>query len=304
MMIAGMPAGTFVKRARKQRGFKLTSLADEIISESLLSNFENGKKGISREKLAFLLERLGFDADIIDAEDDLRKNKIRDCVIRRDNKSAIQLLCALENDYDFMDETRNKQFVAIMNAGVAINLEKPPGEIRSIILHGLKITIPHFHEKYVSDYLLTGGDIELIKQLASLYEMSGDKSAAIKLMYNLIANLETNCTDERRLAKYYPSMVFNLTTFLCDMNEYEKAIHLCDKGIAVCRKSYALFTLPKLIANKALCLYEMGDEKKGKALFLEAYYLYDAYELFDSKKRLHDYVFNKYKLNLYKIALI
>ncbi|MCL2500013.1 MAG: transcriptional regulator [Defluviitaleaceae bacterium] len=288
--IAGMPAGSFIKRVRKQRKLPQQDLAVGIMDRTTLSKLESSAHMPPYDKLAQLVERLGFGADIIGTDERQRKSEIEGYLSRRDTESAHRLMGELEIDDDFMSNGNNRQFIIIAKVACAIIKKENPGRILTLIRKGLEITIPHFHEKYVGDYLLTSNDIELINQMTVVYWENGQRNDAINLMTSLVRNIDENCADPRYRGRNLPTLLYNLTSYLHEVGRYEDAIPLCDKGIAVCLETFALFTLPQLISNKACCLLDMGDKDESLRLYRQALVLFDVYKRFDYKEMTRDYV--------------
>jgi tetratricopeptide (TPR) repeat protein len=159
------------------------------------------------------------------------------------------------------------------------------------------VTKCRFHINAAPDYLLTSSEITLINQLTIVYYREGENDKAIDLMQALVLNFDTVCADEQYRARKYPTLVFNLTKYLYDQGRYAEAIALCDKAIDVCLEVFYLYMLPKLIISKACCLHELGKHNESKMLAIQAYHLFDAYKLHDSKESAK--VKKKEKFNVY-----
>jgi tetratricopeptide (TPR) repeat protein len=55
--------GNWIKKERKKKGFKRQEdLVDDVLSQSVISYIESGKGQVSKSKVLYLLERLGFNA--------------------------------------------------------------------------------------------------------------------------------------------------------------------------------------------------------------------------------------------------
>jgi len=285
MKIGNLPVGEFIRQARIQRKITQVHLASDIMDATSLAHLEKGTRFPTREKIVQILERLGFDGDIIDAADEQRKSEIRNALYYENVTTAEELLLTLEKDNFFMSEINNLQFIYMSKATISTIKNESPLMVREIVMAGLKITLPFFQEKYIQEYLLTGNDITLINQLAISYKNEGNHCESIKIQNLLIENIETNCIDFRHNSRYYPYLIYGITKHLGEIGEYKKAIPLCDKGIAMCHKTNNFTLLPDIMLNKACCLCETNNIPEGIKLLLTTTHMYMAYG-FDAKVAL------------------
>ena len=305
MTIANIPVGKFIKTARKQRGWSQDTLGIDILERSIISKLERGLYIPPVQKIAQLLERLGFSADIIGTDEQQMKSEILACISNRDIKNAMRLIKKLEDDKKFMESEKNQQFIFYVKTAVAIVQNELPGKIKALIKEGLKITISDFNDKDVDKYLLTSNDIQLINQLTILYWNNNECDAAITLMTVLIDNFDKNCSDPRYRAQHYPTLVYNLTSYLHDLGKYKETIPLCDKGIEVCQETHSFSKLPLIIANKAFSLFHLGDKDGSLHLYRQVFYLFDSYAMYEYKEITRKSVKEKYirSPNRWRISL-
>jgi tetratricopeptide (TPR) repeat protein len=57
--------GKFIRKTRKERGLRLEDLSDEHISTATISNIERGVPHVNKEKVLYLMSKLGLDLDEI-----------------------------------------------------------------------------------------------------------------------------------------------------------------------------------------------------------------------------------------------
>jgi len=284
MLIGDIPAGEFIRQARKQLKWSQFDLGMGIVDRSKISKIESGEVIPSYDTLVQLVERLGFDADIITHAKNQAINQLEAYTSSNNIAAAEALIKKLEKDDIFMDNLFNKQALQASKVAIAIINKDPIGKIRAMVIRGLDITIPNFDEAKVADYLLTKTGIKLLNQLSIVYWDSNEKEKAIQLMEALVANFEMRCSDNRHKARILPTLLFNLTSYLHDIGEYKKAILLCEKGIAACVNLPAFPLLPHLITNKAACLYNLRDIDGSKALFEQAFHIFAGYNNFEYKE--------------------
>jgi len=300
LMIGTLTVGEFIKKIRTQRKLSQHDLAIGIFNNrTVISKIENGHFVPSYEKLVLLVERLGFGADCIGENHHQDIKELNSYSNSNKFDKMEELITALEKNDDFMDSIYNRQALMVSNIIVMREKDAPTESVRTIILSGLKITLRNFDEKKIADYLLTVNDIKLINQLAILYWKIKNTDAAIRLMHDLIKNLETNCADVRFRKKMLPWLYYNLSKYLYDTNRYSEEIPLLDRGIAFCRESNSLFYLPHLIGNKAWCKYRLGNDTEAFPLFVQAYYTYSAYTLYDNRDIVRNFVLKHYGADLH-----
>jgi len=143
--------------------------------------------------------------------------------------------------------------------------------------------------------LLTGNDIALINQLVIIYEKKNMRDEAIDIMLALVRNFEKTCQDKRFRARYYPTLIYNLTKYLQEAGRHEEAIPLCEKGIAVCANTFTFSKLPSLISNKACCLHDRGDWEGALHHARQAYYIFIALNNYLYAEDVKTYVQNNFK---------
>ncbi|MCL2188768.1 MAG: helix-turn-helix domain-containing protein [Defluviitaleaceae bacterium] len=297
--IGNMDVGTFIKKARKQRGLTQSELADGIIGRrDSLSKIETGKISCSYDTLVQLIERLGYSADILPTDEWQRKNEVEASLSARNTVTATQLVAELEANDDFMYKTINRQYILRSKAAIAIINEESPAKIIKMVDRALKMSIPNFDEKRIEEYLLTSNDIILINQLSLVRWESSKRDDAVNTMLALMRNFENNCADPRYLGRHYPTLVFNLTSYLRDMNRQTEAIPLCDKGIDICIKTYDTYMLPQITSNKACCLFDIGDRDGSLSLFKQVYYSFEMYKMYRYKEIIRNFVADNFNIVL------
>jgi len=299
MMIGSLTIGEFIKDIREQRKLTQQDLATGIFTDhSYISKLERGKYNPPYKKVVLLMERLGFSAESINASYHREVHEIDKKIQEEKFDEIKERVTRLEKDDDFMSMLFNRQAIDYFKVVLAMQNKENPSNIRAMIMRGLKMTLSDFEEKKVAQYLLTTNDIKLIDCLAILYWKMGQVDDAIRLMYDLIANFDIHCIDERNRARILPWMYLNLTTYLYNAGRYEEELPLLKEGINICRKYNSMFCLPHLIGNMAWCKFRLGHKKDSLKLFYQAYYMRDAHALEEPRKRVRNFVLENFGMDL------
>ncbi|MCL2187400.1 MAG: hypothetical protein FWC16_01190 [Defluviitaleaceae bacterium] len=88
----------------------------------------------------------------------------------------------------------------------------------------IKITIPNYNNEEVAQYHLAKQEAGIIRTLAPTYFRTQRERAAIAPGYRLKSNLEENCIDKDTMGEVYPSLIYNIATFLGRLNHSEECI--------------------------------------------------------------------------------
>ena len=108
--------------------------------------------------------------------------------------------------------------------------------------------------------------------MATQYFSIGEEERAVEILYGLKKNVEARCVDKIERGLRYPSIIYNLTKILGEMDKDEEALPLCDEGIEVCIDTSSLRLLPNITYNKVHSLYKVNDKAAAGILLREVYH--------------------------------
>ncbi|MCL2287788.1 MAG: helix-turn-helix domain-containing protein [Candidatus Bathyarchaeota archaeon] len=291
-------AGEIIKQLREQRGMTQQELSASLLERGHLSKIENGKIMPKKDTLKVLLERLGYNPILSmdfflgekEAEFQSMVDKIEGLLKMRKTQEADVFITQLENNEEFMKIPPNKQQLLYFKAGSKLYKNEDAAEVLKLLEGAIKITTPKFREEYIPKYFLTKTDIAIINGFAIVYGENNQLENAIALLYRLKDNFDNRFMDNESKGRHYPMVIENLTRYLTKAKKHEEAIKLCDVGIKFCIESSHMRLLPRIVTNKAICMYEIGDKEQCKKLLRQAYYTYEMREQFDSMQNIKNYV--------------
>ncbi|MFS8514779.1 MAG: helix-turn-helix domain-containing protein, partial [Planifilum fulgidum] len=98
--------GEVIRKVRKERGMRLEDLADEHISPATISNIERGVPHVSKDKVNYVLDKLGLSLDRLPEMMTREQKKLEDIRLQltaveslieaKENKLAAEKLEALQ----------------------------------------------------------------------------------------------------------------------------------------------------------------------------------------------------------------
>lgn len=121
------------------------------------------------------------------------------------------------------------------------------------------------------------------------YIRMGEHERAISMLYQLMQNIKERCIDKIEKGRRLPTVIYNLTKALGEVDRREEAIRLCDEGKEVCLETGFLRMLPVLMGNKAFSLLARGKKDECVALLIDIHHTLKLSERYDEIKLLKDY---------------
>ena len=290
--------GETIKKLREQRGMTQEKLAGPHMCRTHIYKIEKGKVKPTKETLTTLVNRFGYSLeqffelffDEKEAKFQATLETIESHLKQKNLEEADTLLSQLEEDEDFMGKITYRQRTMSYKASLVIYKGGEASKARKILMEAIKIHIPKFNEKDISEYWLTKDDVGIIVKLAASYGEEGQLDEAANLLYNLKSNFDNQYRDSNLKGREYPSIIFNLTRYLTAAKRYEEVIELCDIGIKFCKNNSHMRLLPLIVLNKARSLYEIGDKETCKKLLRQAYYTLEMHERFEYVEYIKSYV--------------
>ena len=293
--MAVFKAADLIKRMRKQKRMSQEELAYSIVDRATLSKIENGKSESSMEIIMQLLEKLGYEPEVtVDfylTEEQTGAMKLKAELdsyltyqIKGDDNPAIkkidELIKQLENDEQFMQFTRNKQYILISKSCNLINQRWMNEDVRKPLYEAIKFNIPFFDESCIEEYFLTKNDMKILNLLAIQYAGEGfDRyddamlDRAIQILVGMKKNMDTHFMDIILKSDYYPQICYNLASYLNEgKNLPEDALFYCDEGIKSCHETSNAKMLPGLSLAKAMALFNLERKDEALSLATMAYY--------------------------------
>ena len=245
---------------------------------STLSRIERGVIMPSKGTLEALFERLGYDPNkmsnyFLDGKNvEVQKtiDAIDTAIGYRKADELKELIRKLENNMKYVALPLSKQFVLYAKGALAL-IDKNPQEALELLEGAIKITIPKFDTKEISDYLLTELDRRIISIMAIIHKTLGRQEAAIEMYYSLKHNYDKHVIDRKDFGKNYTILLFNLVLWLTDMGKLDEVLKLYEECKKICIETGFGFVLPSVTCYAAIAKHELGMDG-CEELFRQSYY--------------------------------
>lgn len=150
-----------------------------------------------------------------------------------------------------------------------------------MLLDAIKISIPTFSVKNISDYYLSKQDQKILNRLAISYSEENQPDKAVEIMYELKHNYDKHCIDSEEMGLYYPAIIYSLARFLGEADRLEESLEICDIGFNVCKETRSLYRLPFILCLKAANLGWLGRKDESMKLFAQIVNMMELYEMHD-----------------------
>lgn len=298
-------SATLIKDLRTEKGLTQAALSNGICSQRELSRIEKGDTVPNLNTFSLLMQRLGENP-----------SKYYKYVVSAAEKAELDKRYELESLYQCLkfDETRKrldfikeqeyfkngngKQFVLWLESGLACNIDKDFVKGIEFAIEGIKATKPDFKEGNISSYILTQDEVNLINSLAVCYYRSNNPKSSIKVLSDLILNLEKNYFDESERIKTHIKILYNYTKALYDFKNYDECIDYCNRAISISNKNLEARYLPLFIGYKGFSLYNQGEKEESEKYIKQLLVILDAQERYYELEQLRAYCTNELEINI------
>ena len=279
--------GEFIRQRRKELNLSQEDLAYGICEVSTLSRIENGRCTPSRSKINALLQRLGLPEERYYAivsknekEIEALKKEIVACNVMHQPQKGYEFLEQLEKICE-PDDFLTKQFILrsrILLGDLDGSISDPAKQVE-LLLQAIKITVPDFSIDRINDFLYTFDEIKIINQLANTYSDMSEFDVALQIFTQLIKYIEKHFHEIILKGDgMFPMVLHGYARTLDLAKRYQESLDITEKGKKVCVNYGNYQFLPGFIALSAEDYYFLGEIEKSKECYIEAYYLYRAFE--------------------------
>jgi len=289
--------GSLIKDLRTRKGIKQEELAYGIMDRTALSKIERGLAMPSKTNLDTLLERLGYTphltAEILMTAEEVEiqkmKNNLQAYVSQLRFEEADILIERLEQNKNFHINKLNKQWLLHMKAGNEMQKGKAEEENYDLIIEALRLTLPNFSEDKIKNYHLSVQEIRLLIALAHFHYINSNLDNAIAINFQLKMYFDNRVFDVFKKGQYFPQVLSNLASFLCDAKRFDEVLDITNYGIQICKETSWFYFLPDLSWSKAESLFELGQLEESRAMVKDIYHTYSLFERHYEKKLFKKY---------------
>lgn len=261
--------GRLIRAVRNKKNLSQSDLANEICTQSTISNIE--KKGFCDNVLIFsrICERLELDMShcIIDPTEKYLIQLLTEaeqlCILLK-HKQAYYLLKTIDKNTIFLNDLIKKKYLYLK--GITCLLGKINKTEALFYLHqGAEIT----HKANIFNYLS-------LNALGIFYELEKEYQKAEGYFNRSLSQL-------RKFKKNYPfeacRIYYNSAKFYSEIKMYQKSVELCDLGIEICKSNKSIYLLDFLLYERAYNKRKLGENTTED--YLQAYYFS---KFFNNKK--------------------
>lgn len=286
--------GTYIRKQRELLQLSQEELCEGYCSVSTLSRIENNQQDPSRKLTMDLLERLGLPKDkftVLWTQQDItvgalmrsiRNDIARYRQTRKEERPLLQtqlrkkmaeLEAATPND-------RSIQQFLLANQAILGSPEGPYGKEKrlSMQLEAIRLTCPKFDPDDFQRGRYSMEEARIINQAANTYSEIGDKKRAINVYRQLLSYIEKNFKDLAGYASLFCLVAQNYAIDLGTEKYHSDAIEVAEQGRKVCLEHGNYQFLPGFLAIQAECFCCLGEKAQGKKRYIQAYYIYEAFE--------------------------
>lgn len=114
-------------------------------------------------------------------------------------------------------------------------------------------------------------------ELARTYSMSGDRKKAIGVLRQLLQYIEKNSQSLDSYPRQFCLVAYNYAIDLALERDYEKSIRYAEKCREVGNANGCRDFLPGCMAILGECYFFLGDRKRSRDCYTQAFYLFKAY---------------------------
>ena len=286
--------GTYIKKRREELKMSQEELCEGLCAVSSLSRIENNQQDPSRNLTKNLLERLGLPREKFTAfwrQQDLTigalMREIKNDIVRHrqapvEEQPQIQeqireKLAELE-EITAPEDKSAQQFLLAQKALLG-DADGPYCFEKKLAMQieAIRLTCPGFDPEDFRQGHYSENEVLLIHQIANTYSADGQKTRAIDMDRQLLWYIEKRYKELAGYASTFCLVAHNHAIRLGALKRYTDAIEIAEKGRDVCVRYGQFQFLPGFLAVLAECNFFLGNKDTSKAIYLRAYYIYDAY---------------------------
>lgn len=273
--------GSLISALRKRAGLSLWQLSLGICSKPTLLRIEKGETTGNYFTLEAIMQRLGRDISLYNnfflSREDFITMQIRDRINVLLGERRYANASMLLSEFDKMKCTCKSNVLqqfsimtkAILNAKECSRLNP---EFPLMLLTAIKKTCQQFNENDIEKYCFSYNEIAIINLYASYFGDTGNYTKAAEIYQRLLRNINGKYVDEVERARVYSTLLFNLSSCLGRLEQFNEALSLITRGENFERGRGRIIDLPGFMFNKGYGLCMMNREAESKPYFALAYY--------------------------------
>jgi len=272
-----------IKKMRKDLKFSQEEMAEKMfMSTRQLQRIENGQSDIDILPFFSMLGLLGYHTedfwlvylDTKEYDDYKQYRQLKKLVNDQRFEEIYVKLQELEQGplakYKFME-----QYFTLIKARVVPNLTL---DAKMALLHdAIQMSIRDFDEEKIMSYRLTSPEMQIIYEMANVYDLQGKHEKAIELSVNLLEILDDSRASEEDKGLFVPILYLNLGLFYEQIGDYQKGLKFAHQSWDACKEYRNYRFIHLSLYRIAFCQLSLGeDEQFYKPFLVRSYHFASA----------------------------
>lgn len=285
--------GETIQQRRLELGLTQEELCAGLCDPATLSRIENGRQTPSRNLLNALFQRLGEPHDRYytiltssEAEADALRSEIDGSIVRfqqslgeEKHQARLDALEQLNKLESIIEDNDNITRQYILAARATLGKRSGPYSLDTrlnMLLKAIRLTVPRFDLEALDRRLYSFDEAEIISRIAGTYSDAGQHEKAAGIFNQLLTYMREHYQNVTYPSRHIVPATLNYARELCLMGRYREALETAAQGQKTCLGYGYCLSLPDLLAVMAECRYAMGEEEQSRALYCQAYFLFEA----------------------------
>ncbi|HHD7699027.1 TPA: helix-turn-helix domain-containing protein [Enterococcus faecium] len=240
--------GALLKEYRKKKGLTQVQLAEGICEQATVSNIENKNMSPGINILSALCKKLNVEISdiLVETEEDKIRKKL----------SEIQSLNAVskyKESYEILQTVDQKK---VSNSDLLIQILFYQGLLDHLYAKKEDAALFYFNQVLEQTTETDIHHLQAAANVAMIYLAKGELDFAKVYVERTLKILNDTDFDNLMVCAVY----YNIATYYSKIENYEKAIQLCEKGIEYNKKHKSTHSLEYLLYEIAFCHKQLGED--------------------------------------------
>ncbi|EOH55546.1 transcriptional regulator [Enterococcus faecium EnGen0263] len=240
--------GALLKEYRKKKGLTQVQLAEGICEQATVSNIENKNMSPGINILSALCKKLNVEISdiLVETEEDKIRKKL----------SEIQSLNAVskyKESYEILQKIDQKK---VSNSDLLNQILFYQGLLDHLYAKKEDAALFYFNQVLEQTTETDIHHLQAAANVAMIYLAKGELDFAKVYVERTLKILNDTDFDNLMVCAVY----YNIATYYSKIENYEKAIQLCEKGIEYNKKHKSTHSLEYLLYEIAFCHKQLGED--------------------------------------------
>ncbi|AII39168.1 MULTISPECIES: helix-turn-helix transcriptional regulator [Enterococcus] len=240
--------GALLKEYRKKKGLTQVQLAEGICEQATVSNIENKNMSPGINILSALCKKLNVEISdiLVETEEDKIRKKL----------SEIQSLNAVskyKESYEILQKIDQKK---VSNSDLLNQILFYQGLLDHLYAKKEDAALFYFNQVLEQTTETDIHHLQAAANVAMIYLAKGELDFAKVYVERTLKILNDTGFDNLMVCAVY----YNIATYYSKIENYEKAIQLCEKGIEYNKKHKSTHALEYLLYEIAFCHKQLGED--------------------------------------------